>query len=184
MRQHVTPGVHRRYGRISGQRNPEGLHKACHRRGGTHGHAMPRGTTHSCFHFHEFTDTHLTRTYGFTELPDIRPRSNVLAAELAVEHGAARYNDCWQITTGRSHQQGRCSLVAPGKQHNPVDRIGANRFLHVHTHQVPEQHGGWSHQRFAQRHHRELDRESAGLIDSTFHPLSDFSEMSVTRCQI
>src|SRR6185295_2861208 len=79
------------------------------------------------------------------------------------------------------HQQRRGRLVAAHHQHDAVERIGADRFLHVHRDLVAEQHRRRPHQGFAEAHHREFDREPAGVEHAVPHVLREFAEMGVAR---
>src|SRR5579871_6674608 len=51
-------------------------------------------------------------------------------------------------------------LVAAAQQDDAVNGIGADGFLHVHSHQVAIKHGGGAHEDFAERDGGKLQRKS------------------------
>ncbi len=112
------------------------------------------------------------------------PEPIACAVEIAVEHRAAGDDQRGQIAARRAHHQRRRGLVAAAQQHDAVDRIAADGFLHVHAGQVAEQHGGGPDVGFAQRHHRELQRKSAGFVDAALHTLGDLAEVGVAGRQL
>src|SRR5690606_85948 len=65
-----------------------------------------------------------------------------------------------------------------------VDGVGADGFLHVHRREVAEQHRGRPHLGFAQRHHRELQREAAGLVDAALDVLGQLAERGIAGRQL
>jgi hypothetical protein len=68
-----------------------------------------------------------------------------------------------------------------GRSHDAVERVGADRLLDVHRHLVAEQHRRRAHHRFAEAHHRELQREAAGVQDAVAHVLREVAEVRVAR---
>ncbi len=104
--------------------------------------------------------------------------------ESPIEHGTSRDDDGGKIHATGTHQGGGGGFIAPGQQDHPIQGVGPDRFFHVHAHQVPEQHRGGTHDGLAQRHYRELERESSCLQDSFFYNFCKFPQMSVTRSQI
>ena len=126
---------------------------------------------------HDSTSTmsaslHLAGLEHLGELPHVRARADVLAAELAVEHRPAGDADGRQVARRRAHQQRRRGLVAAHQQHDAVERIGADRLLDVHRGLVAEQHRRRAHQRLAEAHHRKLDREAARVEHAVAHVLA------------
>jgi hypothetical protein len=115
--------------------------------------------------------------------PHAGARAQFLAAPFAAEHGAARHADGGQVDAGRAHHQRGRGLVAAHEQHHAVDGIAADGFLDVHAGQVAVQHGGGPQQRLAERHHRELERETAGLVDADLHLLGKGAEVRVAGRQ-
>ena len=113
------------------------------------------------------------------ELPHVRARADVLAAELAVQHRPAGHADRRQVARRGAHQQRRRRLVAAHQQHDAVERIGADRLLDVHRRLVAEEHRRRAHQRLAEAHHRKLDRESAGVEHAVADVLRELAEMRV-----
>ena len=86
-----------------------------------------------------------------------------------------------QLIDGRRrHQLRRRGLVAPHQQHHAVDGVAADRFLDVHAREVAKEHGGRAQVGLAQRHHRELEREAAGLVDA----VADRGDLGVRRGQL
>src|SRR5688572_23254461 len=100
------------------------------------------------------------------------------------EHGPARDADGGNVAAGRTHEQRRRGLVAAHEQHHAVERVAADRLFHVHAGEVAEQHGGGAQLGFTQRHHGKLQRESAGLVDATFHELRELAKMAVAGSQL
>ena len=85
---------------------------------------------------------------------------------------------------------GRSTLAAPISSDGVVlsqpmssttPSIGLPRIdlLDVHAGEVAVQHRGGPQQRLAQRHHRELEREAAGLVDADLHLLGERAEVRV-----
>ena len=56
--------------------------------------------------------------------------------------------------------------------------------LDVHAGEVAVEHRGRPQQRLAERHHRELEREAAGLVDADLHLLGERAEVRVARRQL
>jgi hypothetical protein len=107
----------------------------------------------------------------------------VLAAKLAVQHRSAGDAYRRQIARRRTHQQRGRRLVAAHHQHDAVERIGADRFLDVHRDLVAEQHRRRPHQGFAEAHHREFDRKTAGVEHARADVFGQLAEVRVAgRC--
>ena len=64
----------------------------------------------------------LARLHFLEDAPDMGPRADGLAAEIAVQHRPAGDGDGRQIAARRPHQQRRRGLVAAHQQDHPVDR--------------------------------------------------------------
>ena len=88
-----------------------------------------------------------------------------------------------QIATRRAHHERGRGLVAATQQNDSINRIAPNRFLHVHAHQVAEEHGGRPHVGFAQRHDGKLQRKASGLVNAALDPVRHQPEMCVARGQ-
>ena len=86
----------------------------------------------------------------------------------------------WDVSAGRTHQLRRGRLVTTAQQHNPVERVGANRLLDVHRHQVPKHHRARPHERFAERDRGELQRKAPRRPD----PALDGFGPSWRRCAL
>jgi hypothetical protein len=83
---------------------------------------------------------------------------------------------------GRSHdQQRRRRLVAAHHQHDAVERVRADRFLHVHRDLVAKEHRRRPHHGLAEAHHGELERKPAGLEHARLDVLSQLAEVRVAR---
>ena len=115
---------------------------------------------------------------------DICAGADILIAELAVEHRPARHRNGRQVHACRSHQTGWRRFVAAGQQHHPVERIGADAFLHVHARQVAVEHGRWLHQRLAERSNRKFERKAPGLVHPALDLLGQDPQMGVARIQV
>jgi hypothetical protein len=88
-----------------------------------------------------------------------------------------------QVDAGRAHHQRWRGLVAAHQQHHAVDGVAAYAFFDVHAGQVAVQHGGGAQQGFAQRHHREFEREAAGFIDAYLDLLGNRAEVRIAGRQ-
>ena len=106
-----------------------------------------------------------------------------MSAPLAVEHGATADANGGQTDAGRAHQQGGRGFVTTHEQHHAVDWVASDAFFHVHAGQVAVEHGGGAQQRFAERHHGKLKRESASLINADLDLLGQSAEVRVAGCQ-
>ena len=95
--------------------------------------------------------------------------------------GPARDEDRRNVDRGRAHEQRRRGLVAAGEQHDAVERVGAQRLLDVHGAEVAVEHRRRPERALAGREDRELDRQTAGLVDAVAHPLGEVAEMGVAR---
>ena len=113
----------------------------------------------------------------------MRAGTDGLAAEIAVEHRTARHGDGRQVATRGAHEQGRRRLIAAYEQDDAIDRIAADRLLDIHAGQITEQHRGRPQVRFAQRHHREFNRQAARLINAALHIVGKAAQMRVARGQ-
>ena len=136
------------------------------------------------FRFEIFGSGHVAGAHLFGEFVGVGAGADVGAAIFAVEHRPARDDDGGQVHTSRAHNRGRCGLVAAGEEHDAVERVGADRLFHVHAGQVAVEHGGGLHQRLAQGHHREFNREAACFVNATLDHFGDDAEMSVAGGEI
>ncbi len=75
-------------------------------------------------------------------------------------------------------------LSQPMSSTTPSIGIAANGFLDVHAGEIAEQHRGGTQLRFAERHHGELERKSAGLVDAALHELRELAEVTVAGSQL
>ena len=184
MRQHRPPRVNRRNRRISRQRQPQRLHHAGHRRCRPHGHAVAGRPAHTAFGVHELAFRHQAGLHRLAESPNNRPRADGLAAVAPVQHGAAAQHNRGYIAAGRPHHQARRRLVTPAHQHNAVDGVGADRFLHIHADQIAKHRRRRPHIRLAHRRNGELQRKPARFPDSVFHPLRQLAKVRIARRQL
>ena len=75
-------------------------------------------------------------------------------------------------------------LVAAAEQDGAVDRVRAQRFLGLHRQQVAIEHRARLHERLAERQHRDLHREPAGLPDAALDLLGAQPEVRVARVRV
>ena len=75
-------------------------------------------------------------------------------------------------------------LSQPVKSTTPVERVGADAFLHVHARQVAVEHGRRLHQRLAERGDRKFERKAPGLVHSALDLLGQNSQVCVARIQV
>ena len=111
------------------------------------------------------------------------PEPSSWPRHLPLSIGPPRHADGRQVDAGRAHQQRGRGLVAAHQQHHAVDRVAADAFLDVHAGEVAVQHRGRAQQRLAERHHRELEREAAGLVDADLDLLGQRAEVRVAGRQ-
>ena len=87
-------------------------------------------------------------------------------------------------TAGRAHQQAGRGLVAAASSTTPsigLPRIDSSTSM---AGEVAEQHRGRPQLGFAERHHREFEREAAGLVDAALHVLGEVAQMRVAGRQL
>src|SRR6185369_10794313 len=144
-----------------------------------HHHAVAVRAMRAALGLVEFLHGHLAGAHHLGELPRVRARSMALAAVVAVQHRAARDADRGEVDARGPHEERGCRLVAAHQQHDAVERVGADRLLHVHARQVAIEHRGGTKQRFPEGHHRELERETARLPHADLHLLGEGAEMRV-----
>ena len=183
MGQHIAARIHRRDGRVMGQRGAQGFSHAGHGRGRTHGVAGARRARHAGLGREEFVEADGAGFVRLVHLPDDGAGTDVLAFVLAVQHRPTGDHNGRDITAGRAHQQRRGGFVATGQQHHAIDRVTANGFFHIHARQIARQHGGRSQIGFAVGKHRELDRETTGLDHTAFDVLGDGPKVRIARRQ-
>ena len=184
VRQHVAARIDGRDGRVVRQGRTQRFGHAGHRRGRTHGVAGACRARHARFGRHELVQGDRTGLHLLVQLPHGRAGTDVLAVQLAIEHGAAADDDGGNVDAGRAHQQGRRRLVAADQQHDGVHRIAADRFFHVHRRQVARQHGRRAQVRFAVREHGEFHRETTGFQDAALDVFGQLAEMRIARGQL
>ena len=107
------------------------------------------------------------------------PEPTSSSRQLAVQHRAAGHADRRQVDARRAHQLRRRRLVAAAQEHDAVERVGAQRLLDVHRHEVAPEHRRRLHHRLAERHRRELERQAAGLPDAALDVLGDDPQVRV-----
>ncbi len=93
-----------------------------------------------------------------TSVPADRP-----ALEAPVQHRPTGNDDCRQVAGGSAHDQGWRGLVAAGHQHDAIDRVAADRLLHIHGGEIAKEHGGGAQIGLAAGKHRKLQRQAARL---------------------
>ena len=152
-----------RHGGAAGQRQPERLGHAGHRRRGAHRHAVPVRARHRVLNLRELLLGDAPCSQLLVVVPAVAARSELAAAPVAVQHRAAGDHDRRDVRARRAEDARGVRLVAAGEQHHAVERIRADGLLDVHRHQVAVQHRRGLHQRLAERHDGELDREAARL---------------------
>ena len=165
--------------RVAGKRHAEGLGHRGHGRGGAHDHAVPGRAREAAL---QLAPRLLVEAAG-AELvpvaPDVRPRADLLGPEHAAEHRAAGDHDRRKVRARRAHQHGGRRLVAAREEHDAVEGQAPDALLHVHRHQVPEEHRRRLHEGLGERDHRELEREPPGAPDTPLDVLGDGPEVRV-----
>src|SRR4030095_17020420 len=169
---------------VTGQGHAERLGHRGHRGRGAHDHAVPGRAREARLDLAELLLGEPAGPPLGPEAPVVRAGADVLGAPAPAQHGPAGHHDRRHVGGGRAHQHGGRGLVAAGEQHHAVQRIGADALLHVHRHQVAEEHGGGLHQDLAQRDRRELQREPAGRQHPALHRLRHLTEVRVAVGQL
>ena len=116
--------------------------------------------------------------------PYVRAGAEFLVAPPPFEHRAASDHDGRQIGAGGAHELRGGGLIAAAQQHDAVERIGADRLLDVHRHQVAEHHRRRPHERLAERDGGELERESARRPDAALDGLGYLAQVRVAVGQL
>src|SRR4029434_4926937 len=88
------------------------------------------------------------------------------------------------ISTVCPHQKRWSGLIAATEQNDTIERIGGNRLLHVHAHQITIQHSSRTHVVFPQRHNREFEREAPSLPDAALHRFRHLPQVCITVRQL
>ena len=184
VRQHVAPRIDRGNGRVVRQGDAERLGHAGHRRRGPHRVAGARRARHARLGREEFTQLQRAGLHLLGQLPDCRARADVLALVLAVQHRSATDDDRRHVDAGGAHQQRGRRLVATHEQDDPVDRVAADRLLHIHAREVAGEHRGGAEVGLAVGEDGELHREAAGLQHAAFHVLGELAEVGVAGRQL
>ena len=116
--------------------------------------------------------------------PHVGRRAEPPAEVAAGEHRATGQHDRRQVDRRRAHHHRRRGLVATGEQHDAVDRVGPDRLLDVHRHQVAQQHRRRLDLRLAERRDRELERHAARFPDAALDVLGQLPEVLVARGEL
>jgi hypothetical protein len=183
-RDHVAPAVDSGIGGVARQSKSESFDHARHRGGGAHGHAVPVAAVHAALGFEKVLKLQRAGPHLLAHAPHAGARAEFLPAPLAIEHRAAGNADGRQVNARGAHHQRRRGLVASHEQHDTIDRIAADAFLHVHAGEVAIQHGSGPQQRLAERHDREFEGESAGFVDADLDLLGERAEMRIARREL
>ena len=181
MSQALAPRIRSWDRRAARQRQPDSLDHAGHRRGRTHGHAVAVRARNPGLGLQVIQARDAPGPQLGGKAIDIRSGTDILIAELAVEHRPARHRNGRQIHARRPHQTGWRRFVAAGQQHHSVERIGADAFLHVHARQVAVEHGSWLHHCLAERGNRKFERKAPGLVHAALDLLGQNPQMGVAR---
>ena len=75
-------------------------------------------------------------------------------------------------------------LVAAAHQHRAVDRMAAQELLGLHRQEVAIEHGGRLHEHFGERHRRQFERETAGLVHAALHVFRARAQVRVTGIDV
>ena len=164
-----------------GQRRAERLGHRRHRAGGAHRVAVAVGARVAGLDLEVLRVGDLAAPAHVGDAPEIGARADLLVAPLAVQHRPAGHADGRQVDARGAHQLRRRRLVAAAQQHDAVERVGAQRLLDVHRHEVAPEHRGRLHHRLAERDRRELERQAAGLPDAALDVLGD--DRAGARCR-
>jgi hypothetical protein len=178
-RQHVAPAVHGGVGGVAGQADAQRLDHAGHGAGGAHGHAVAVAAVHAALGLEEVLQLERAGAHLLAHAPDAGARAEFLSAPLAVEHGAAADADGGQVDAGRAHQQ-RWAWSCRSPSAAPRRRSGCRGcFLRRPCWRGCGRAWRWGAAGLAQRHHRELEREAAGLVDADLDLLGQRAEVAV-----
>ena len=156
-----------------------------HRRGGAHRVAVAAAADHRRLRAQELRrcDSVPARTSS-RQPPDVGAAAERHAAEGAGQHRAAGHDDGRQVDRGGRHQQRRDRLVAAAEQHDAVDRVGPEHLLGGHRGHVAPEHRRRPDLRLAERDHRQLERDAAGLVDAVLHRRGDLGQVRVAGRQV
>ena len=82
-------------------------------------------------------------------VPAVTAGPDLLATPSPVEHRAAGDDERRDVRARGAHDARRVRLVAPGEEHDSIERVRANGLFDVHRHQIPVEHRRRLHERFA-----------------------------------
>src|SRR5262244_1463960 len=68
--------------------------------------------------------------------PAVGTRAEFLAAPIPLQLRATGHQNRRDVGARRAHEQGWRGLIAATQQHHTVERIGRDRLLYVHAHEI------------------------------------------------
>ena len=179
-----TAGVRRRNGRAARQGHAQSFGDGCHGAGCSHNRAVACRAREAAFNFAEFFVGHAPGAVEVKELAPVGACSQFPVAPLAAEHGATGDHDGRDIGAGRPHDLCRGGFIAAAKQHDGVDGIGPDALLHVHGHQVAEEHGRRLHEHLAKRNGGEFQGKAAGPPNAAFYGFGHLFQVGVAVVEL
>ncbi len=117
-------------------------------------------------------------------MPEHGTRTDQLALEMAVQHGAAGQHDGRQVGGGRSHQAGRGGLVATGGEHHAIQGKAVQDLHQAKVGQVAIQGRGGAATLLGNGVHREFHGDTARVADTGLDPLGQLQVMTIAGREI
>ena len=168
----------------AGHHRAEGLGEQTHRRCSAHRVAVTATADHRRLRAIEIILRELAAANLLAEPPHVGATAERHAAKSAGEHRTTGHDDCGQVHRGRGHEERGDRLVATAKEHDGIDRVGAQHLLGRHGGHVSPEHGGRSDLSFTERHHRQVEWNASRLEDAVAHGCGHLIQMRVARSEI
>ena len=163
----------------AGKSEAQRLHEACHRRSRAHLHAVSAGRRQGELELRVLLLGHRAGAQLIGVAPQIASRGKRRATKTGRTHRPARHHDRGDIGARRAHELGRHRLVTAGEENDGVDRIGTDRLLDVHRHQVAIHHRRRLHERLTERHRRKLERKAARVKHTALHRRHETAQVEI-----
>ena len=168
----------------SGQSHPHYFRQRGHCGGCAHRHTVAGRRGDMVFEFTPGFARHSTRAAFGPESPDICAAGQLLAMPGRSIHRTAGHYNRRHIRAECSHQQRRSCFVAAAHQHSRIDGISPQYFFGLHRQKIAIVHRRRLHERLAEPHHGDLNREATRLPDPALNLFHTLTKMSVTGNEI
>ena len=172
-------GVHRRDRGSAGQDQAERFGDTGHGRSRAHHRAGAGGDRQIALDLRNLFGADLAGAVTPPEAAAVGAGAEPLALVPPGHHRPGHQHYRWPSGRDRAHQLRRDGLVAAAHQHDRVHRLRADHLLGVDGHQVSVFQAGRIEEHLAERHGREIDRQSACRQHAALHRVEQLRKMPV-----